>query len=82
MPRRSLTEAGPWLKIRFKIKITKRTHLSFFNLTVNTADFAHSSVEPPKNEPILAAPKAIVARAASLLYRRLPVGVGSISQPA
>jgi len=29
LPRRSLKEAGPWLSVRFKIKITKRTHFHF-----------------------------------------------------
>ena len=31
----------PWLKFRRKQKITKRTHLSFFVLPVNTVDFRY-----------------------------------------
>jgi hypothetical protein len=42
----------PRLQGAKNIKITKRTHLSFSDLPMNTGDSHHRASETPKNEPI------------------------------
>jgi len=61
LPRRSLTKAGPWFRPLPKIKITKRTHLSFFKTPVNTANYRHRAGPSAKNEPIQAIQKPLLS---------------------
>jgi len=56
----------PWFKVRIKIKITKRTHLSFFNLPMNKANSHTPSSSARKNEPI----SEFAMRPAAASYRR------------